>query len=61
MRPFAGLIMAIAPLLALRDAIGLYYTYVSLRSFWRLLPGIAWGKIAWYWGVAEALLVDRER
>src|SRR5258706_7452408 len=61
LRPFAGLIIAAAPLLALRDAIGLYRTRMSIGSFLRLVPGIAWGKAAWYWGVAEALWVDAKR
>jgi GT2 family glycosyltransferase len=61
LRPFAGLIIAVAPLLALRDALALYRRSLSLRSFVRLAPGLVWGKTAWYWGVAEALWVDRGR
>jgi len=61
LRPFAGLIVALAPLLALRDTFALYRRLLPLRWFVWLLPGLVWGKTAWYWGVAEALLIDRER
>jgi GT2 family glycosyltransferase len=61
LRPFAGLIIAIAPLLALRDVVSLYRRLLPLRSFVQLAPGLIWGKTAWYWGVAEALWVDQHR
>lgn len=56
LRPWAGVIFALAPLLALRDALKLYAQNASARRAWLLLPGVVWGKLAWYWGIAEALL-----
>lgn len=56
MRPWSGLIIAAAPLLALADALALLGTNPALRSFWWAMPGLVWGKTAWYWGLAEALM-----
>lgn len=61
MRPWSGLIMAVAPLLALADALTLLWRNPSLRLRWPCLPGLVWGKAAWYWGVAEALLAQPAR
>jgi glycosyltransferase involved in cell wall biosynthesis len=57
LRQWAGLLLAGSVLLALRDVLGLYCEIPALRRLWRLLPGLVWGKLAWYWGVAEALMV----
>jgi hypothetical protein len=57
LRPLAGIILALSPLLALRDALALYRQTGSARAAWHLLPGVVWGKLAWYWGIVEALLV----
>ncbi len=56
MRPWAGLILAAAPLLALADGLSLLGRQPPLRPYWPCLPGLVWGKAAWYWGLAEALL-----
>lgn len=61
MRPWSGAIVAAAPLLALADALMLYRRNPPLRRYWRCLPGLVWGKTAWYWGVAEGLLAGVER
>lgn len=55
--PWGGAIMAAAPLLALWNAIGIFRLAPTLPRYWYALPGMTWGKIAWYWGVAEALIV----
>jgi len=55
--PLAGAIAAAAPLLALWDVLALYRADPALRRYWRALPGVVWGKIGWYWGVVEALMV----
>lgn len=57
-RPLAPLILAAAPLAALNDALMLYRQYPALRQYRRALPGLVWGKSAWYWGVAMALLAS---
>jgi GT2 family glycosyltransferase len=58
-QPFAGMVLAAAPLIALRDVLLLYWKTPSLRSFWYLLMGMVWGKTAWYWGAAEMLMISR--
>jgi hypothetical protein len=55
-RPLAPLILALAPLPALADVLALYWRNPALRRYVRALPGLVWGKTAWYWGVAEGLL-----
>jgi cellulose synthase/poly-beta-1,6-N-acetylglucosamine synthase-like glycosyltransferase len=57
MRSWAGCIIAAAPLLALADMLKLLLTTPTLWCFWYLLPGLVWGKTAWYWGVAEGLMI----
>ncbi len=57
LRHFAGLLMAIAPLLAAKDIGMLYWQSPAHRPYWYGFPGMVWGKMAWYWGVAEALAV----
>ena len=54
---WSWLIMAGAPLLALWDVLGLYRSMPARARRWELLPGLVWGKLAWYWGVVEALMV----
>lgn len=61
LRPWAGLIMAAAPLLALWDIARFYRRTPQLWGYWWALPGAAWAKLAWYWGVAEGLLASRAR
>jgi GT2 family glycosyltransferase len=59
--PLAGLLLALAPLLAVWDVLGLFRAFPALRGYWRALPGMAWGKLAWYWGIAETLMLYRRR
>ncbi|PDW03884.1 glycosyltransferase family 2 protein [Candidatus Viridilinea mediisalina] len=56
LRPWSGLLMACAPLLALLDALLLYGRNPELRRYWYCLPGMIWGKAAWYLGVVEGML-----
>lgn len=56
LRPWSGLLMALAPLLALADALLLLWRNPALRRYWYCLPGLIWGKAAWYWGVVEGML-----
>jgi hypothetical protein len=58
LRPWGGLILAAAPLLALWDVAGMYRSTPALRPYWRALPGMIWGKIGWYVGVVESLLIN---
>lgn len=60
LRPLAGLLMASTLLLALRDSLRLY-RHAALWRCWYLLPGLVWGKLAWYWGVAETLLLQQQQ
>lgn len=59
LRPLAGLLMASGLLLALYDVLRLYSKTPMLWRFWYLFPGLVWGKLAWYWGVAERLLLHQ--
>lgn len=58
LRAWASLLQATAPLLAFIDAVQLYSRYPPLRHYWHCLPGIVWGKSAWYWGYSEMLLIQ---
>ncbi len=55
-RPLAPLILALAPLPALADALALYRRNPALWRYVYAMPGLVWGKTAWYWGVAEGLV-----
>lgn len=55
---WTGLLMAAAPLLATIDAVQWYYRYPQLRGYWYCLPGIVWGKSAWYWGYSEMVVMQ---
>jgi glycosyltransferase involved in cell wall biosynthesis len=55
---FAGLILALSPLLACKDIMLLFRHSSELRQFPHALWGMVWGKIAWYLGVIEALLAQ---
>lgn len=57
LRPLSGLLVALAPLLALWDVVGLFWKHPALWRDADALPGMVWGKLGWYWGVFEALLV----
>ncbi len=50
-----ALIMAAALPLACLDMIGLFATRPALHPYLSALPGMAWAKAGWYWGVAEGL------
>ncbi|HMP39052.1 MAG TPA: glycosyltransferase [Roseiflexaceae bacterium] len=53
--PLAILLLAAAPFLALFDLLRLVVATSGLRRYWRFIPGMVWGRCAWYWGVAQAL------
>ncbi len=57
LRPLSGAIVALSPLLALCDIVRLYQQHPALWRYAYALPGMVWGKTAWYWGWIEALLV----
>lgn len=54
-RRLLPLLVALTPWLALADALRLIATNRVARRFPWALPGLAWGKCAWYVGVIEAL------
>jgi GT2 family glycosyltransferase len=54
-RRWWGVLLALSPLLALRDVLYLSRQIRTVPQSWRLLPGLLWGKLGWYWGVAEKL------
>ena len=56
--PLSGLLMALGPMLALRDSFKLYQTMPGLRPYWHALPGLVCAKIAWYWGAVESIIVS---
>jgi GT2 family glycosyltransferase len=60
LRRWWGVVLALSPLLALRDGIGFIGRMAAQWRWWYLLPGVVWGKIAWYWGVAEALVTTND-
>ncbi|HEX9369398.1 MAG TPA: glycosyltransferase family 2 protein, partial [Roseiflexaceae bacterium] len=53
---FAGLIIALSPVLACKDIVLLLRHSRELRRFPHAFWGMVWGRTAWYWGVVEALL-----
>lgn len=55
---WAWLIFAMAPLLACWDTAKLSFQQALLRSP-LAAPGLIWGKLAWYWGLAEALAIAK--
>ncbi|HWQ13412.1 MAG TPA: glycosyltransferase [Roseiflexaceae bacterium] len=55
----AGAVLAAAPLLALVDALRLLRAHPVLRRRPSALGGMAWAKLGWYWGAAEALMAHR--
>lgn len=57
LRPFWVGVLLAAPLLAFVDAMHLYRTTPGLGRFIHLLPGLVWGKVAWYWGAAESIAI----
>lgn len=54
---WAGVLLALAPLLATVDIAKLYLQYPPLCRFPHAFAGMVWGKIGWYMGVAEMLLL----
>ena len=57
LRPFTGLLTALAPLLATADvAACLARTSSTAAADWRFAPGMIWARTAWYWGIVEGLL-----
>jgi cellulose synthase/poly-beta-1,6-N-acetylglucosamine synthase-like glycosyltransferase len=61
MAPLSGLLIALAPLLALLDTLQLYRALPGLRCYWSALPGLVCGKIAWYWGAVESMILSSRR
>ncbi|HEU4327288.1 MAG TPA: glycosyltransferase [Roseiflexaceae bacterium] len=59
LRPLSGAIRAAAPLMALWDVLGMLRTFPPLRQHCHALPGVLWARVAWYWGVADGLLVSK--
>jgi GT2 family glycosyltransferase len=59
-RSLVGLILALSPLLALRDVLRLYRQTPGIYGYWYLLPGMVWGKIGWYWGIVASVMIQRE-
>lgn len=55
LRPLGGLIRAASPLLALGDLGAMLTRRPELRRHWYTLPGLAWARVAWYWGVVDGL------
>lgn len=56
---WAALLIVAAPFLATLDVFKMYWHYPQIRQYWQCLPGMVWGKSAWYWGYAEALFAQR--
>jgi cellulose synthase/poly-beta-1,6-N-acetylglucosamine synthase-like glycosyltransferase len=54
---FAGLIIALSPLLACRDVLLLYQQSREMRRHPHAFAGMLWGRMGWYLGVVEALLI----
>lgn len=52
----AGSIIAVLPLLACKDVLLLYWWSREMRRYPHAFWGMAWGRIAWYFGVSEALI-----
>ncbi len=59
--PWSNAILAGSPLLALWDVLQMYRRTPVLLRYWRALPGLVWGRLAWYWGVVEGLMVTQGR
>jgi len=54
---WAGLILALMPLLALFDMLKLFAQQPALRHYPQAFWGMLWGKMGWYMGVAEVMLL----
>jgi cellulose synthase/poly-beta-1,6-N-acetylglucosamine synthase-like glycosyltransferase len=59
-RKLAPALQVAAPLLACNDIVSLFATRQLKAHFLHCLPGLVWGKTAWYWGASEALLVGND-
>jgi GT2 family glycosyltransferase len=58
LRLFSGLLLALSPLLSLWDVVGIFAVSPALLPSLHLMPGMVWARMAWYWGVTEAILVQ---
>jgi len=56
LRPWAPLVLVVAPLLAAVDVLRRLRQCPGLRRWWYAAPGVIWARCAWYWGVAEAFM-----
>lgn len=54
---FAGMLIALAPLLAILDIMLLFVRQPALRRYPLALFGMVWGKIGWYVGAAEMIML----
>lgn len=59
--PWSSAILASSPLLALWDVLQMYCRTPALLHQWWALPGLVWGRLAWYWGLVEGLMVHQGR
>jgi GT2 family glycosyltransferase len=57
----AGAIIAVLPLLACKDVLLLYGQSREMRRYPHAFAGMLWGRMGWYLGVVEALLVSSGR
>jgi hypothetical protein len=55
-RQLAGVLLIAIPLLACKDMLLLYWQSREMRRYAHAFWGMAWGRIAWYFGVSEALI-----
>lgn len=60
-RRSAGLLLAAAPLLAARDMARLFAGNSGVRRYPGALGGMLWGRVGWYWGVVEGLMIRPAR
>jgi len=58
LRPFSGLLLALSPLLSLWDVARTFAASPALLAYVHLGPGMIWARMAWYWGITEALLAQ---
>jgi GT2 family glycosyltransferase len=55
-----GLLIALIPLLAIKDIVWQLARDRALRPYPEAIPGMIWGRIGWYLGVVEGVLASTE-